>query len=277
MHQPLAPRIGRIVAYLVLTAGALVSLVPFIWMVSTSLKPLDQVFVMPPQWIPDPVRWDNYTTLWQDLPMGRMIWNSVKVSVLVVIGQVIVCATSAYAFARLRFPGRELIFGLYLASMMIPGQVTQIPSFMLMRVFGWIDTHYALIIPGLASAFGTFLLRQFLLTIPVELEEAARIDGANYWHIFAHIMLPLSRPALATLGVFTFMGVWNDFMWPLITINSLDKMTLPLGLSFLNSVHSTDWTRLMAGDVIALIPVVVVFLFAQRYFIHGITLTGLKG
>jgi multiple sugar transport system permease protein len=270
-------RTRRALAYGALTLLAVVSLVPFLWGLSTSLKSIDEIFLFPPKWLPSELRFDNYTTLWRDFPMNMWLWNSIKVSFFGVFGSLVFCSMSAYAFARLRFPGRDILFYLFLSTMMIPGAVTMIPSFVLMRYLGWIDTHYALIIPGLASAFGTFLLRQFFLTIPRELEDAARIDGARHWQIYLRIILPLSGPALATLGVFTFMGVWNDFIWPLIVINTPELMTLPVGLGFVNDVRNTDWARLMAGDMIMLAPTVVLFISAQRYFVRGITFTGMKG
>jgi len=182
-----------------------------------------------------------------------------------------------YAFARLEFPGREKLFFAYLGTMMIPYQVTLIPLFILMRYLGWIDSHLSLIVPACFSAFGTFLLRQFFLTIPKELEEAARIDGSSEFGIYSRIILPLAKPALATLGVFTFMWSWNDFMGPLIFINTMEKKTLTLGLASFQGMYTTDWTLLMAASVMALLPLIVIFLFAQRYFVEGITLSGIKG
>jgi multiple sugar transport system permease protein len=267
----------RLLGYLALTLIALVALVPFLWMLSTSLKNVDEVFIYPPKWIPDQLRFDNYTSIWRELPVNRWILNSVLVAATGVLGHLIFCSMSAYAFARIRFPLREPLFYLFLVTMLIPGQVQLIPNFVLMRNLNWIDTYWALIMPGLAGAFGTFLLRQFFMTLPRDLEDAARVDGASYWRIFRSIVLPLSGPALATVAVFTFIEKWNDFIWPLVVINSTEKMTLPLGLAYLNSTRSTDWTRLMAGDMISLIPMILVFAFAQRYFVRGISLTGLKG
>jgi multiple sugar transport system permease protein len=241
------------------------------------LKNIDEVFVFPPQWIPDELKWSNYTTLWQELPMGRWIVNSTVVVALAVLGKLILASTAAYAFARLRFPGRDWIFYVFLTALMIPWEVTLIPGFVLMRQFGWIDTPAALIIPSIGDVFGIFLLRQYFMAIPRELDDSARVDGAGYFRIFWSIVLPLSRAPLAVVGALGFMGVWNSFLWPLVMINTPEKFTLPVGLQLLNSQHSTDWTTLMAGDVISLIPVIVVYLAAQRYFVEGITVTGLKG
>ncbi len=266
----------RALGYLVLTLVAVVALIPFFWMVSTSLKNIDQVFVFPPQWLPNPVKWSNYSTLWNQLPLGRWIWNSVYITLAAVAGKLVLASTAAYAFSRLRFPGRDYIFYAYLSALMIPWEVTLIPGFVFMRQLGWIDTHLALIVPSIGDVFGTFLLRQYFMGIPRELEEAAKIDGAGYLRVFLTVIVPLSLPALAVVAVLGFMGVWNSFIWPLVMINTPEKFTLPVGLQLVNSAHSTDWTLLMAGDVIALIPVVVVYIVAQKYFVEGITLTGLK-
>ena len=267
---------GRSTAYLAMIALAAVSLVPFLWMLSTSFKTLPEVLEFPPSWLPNQFNFDNYTSLWQDFPMTAWIWNSFKISILVTIGTLITCSLSGYAFARLTFPGRELIFYAYLATMMVPTMVYQVPRYALIRELGWYNTHTALIVPSLWAAFGTFMLRQFFLTIPRELEEAARIDGAGYFQIFTKIILPLSGPALATLTIFTFIGIFNDFLGPLLYLDDLDKYTLQTGLGFLSDSRGVDWERLMAGDVIALLPMIVLFAAAQKYYVRGIALTGVK-
>lgn len=267
----------KVLAYAVLTVLAATALLPFLWTVSTSFKNIDEVFVFPPRWLPSTIKWSNYSTLWHELPMARWIFNSAYIAVLAVVGKLILCSTAAYAFARLRFPGRDYIFYAFLSALMIPWEVTLIPGFVLMRQFGWIDSHLALIVPSIGDVFGVFLLRQFFLGLPRELDDCARIDGAGYFRIFWSITLPLARPALAVVAALGFMGVWNSFLWPLIMINSPDRFTLPVGLQLLNSQHGTDWTVLMAGNVIGLVPVVAVYLAAQKYFIQGITMTGLKG
>jgi multiple sugar transport system permease protein len=214
--------------------------------------------------------------VWEALPFDRFLINSVIVSVLVTFG-----SWPPARWARLRrpaaFPGREKLFVLYLATMMIPFQVTMIPVFILVKYLKWLDTYQGLIIPSLFSAYGTFLLRQFFMSIPSELEDAAKIDGCSYLRIFWNIMLPLSKPALATLGIFVFMWSWNNFLWPLLIVNTLEMKTLPLGLSYFLGQYTIYWNLLMAGTTIALVPVLIVFFFAQRYFVEGITLTGLKG
>jgi multiple sugar transport system permease protein len=268
---------SKIISHVVLAAGAVTMIAPFVWMVSTSLKSDQQAYVFPPVWIPSPVMWSNYPRTWEALPFNVFILNSVIVSVLVTLGQLATCSLGAFAFARLHFPGRDKLFLLYLATMMVPFQVVMIPLFILMRTFRWIDTYPALIVPMIFSAYGTFLLRQFFLTIPNELEDAAKIDGCGYFRIYWNIMLPLSKPALATLGIFVFMWSWNNFLWPLLVTNSLTMKTLPLGLAYFLGQYTIYWNLLMVGATIALVPVLVLFFLAQRYFIEGITLTGLKG
>lgn len=250
---------------------------PFLWMLSTSLKESSLVFTFPPQWIPKPLVWENYSNAWNAIPFGRFYLNSIVVGVAVTAGQVFTSALSAYAFARLTFPGRDKLFFGYLATMMIPGSVTMIPTFILLKMMGLIDTYTALILPGMFSAMGTFLLRQFFMSLPKDLEEAAKIDGCTLFGIFWRIIVPLSKPALATLTTFTFMGSWNNFMWPLIVTNSMELKTLPIGLASFQDQYTTDWTLLMAGSIIALIPVLVVFIFNQRYFVEGIQLGAIKG
>lgn len=268
---------GQVIAYVVLLTGALTMIVPFLWMLSTSFKSLGEVFIFPPKLLGERIVWENYLRISDRYPFGRFFLNSLKISVIVTAFQVLTSSMAGFAFARLKFRGREAFFAMYLATLMVPFHVTLVPTFVMMRTFGWVDTHYSLILPSLVSAFGTFLMRQFFVTIPVELEESARIDGCTPFGIFVRIFMPLSKPALATLSVFTFMGTWNDYIKPLIFINSIGKMTVPLGLASMQGLYSTDWPVLMAGTVIALLPVLVVFLLAQEYFVQGITLSGIKG
>lgn len=270
-------RIGDLLSHLVLLLGAVTMVVPFLWMLSTSLKSDQQAYIFPPIWIPQPIMWSNYITTWQALPFDRFFINSLLVAVAVTFGQLLTCSMGAFAFARLHFPWREPLFVLYLATIMVPFQVIMIPLFILVRELNWLDTYTGQIIPLVFSAYGTFLLRQFFRTIPIELEDAAKIDGCNYARIFWNIMLPLSKPALATLGIFVFLFSWNNFLWPLLVINSLEMKTLPLGLAYFLGQYTIYWNLLMVGATITLLPVLIVFFFAQRYFIEGITLTGLKG
>lgn len=255
---------------------AFLTIAPFLWMVLTSVKDMSEIFTYPPKWWPEVFRFENYVNAFQAAPFGRFYLNSVLVATLVTFGQLITCSMAAFAFARLRFKGRDLLFYIFLGTMMIPYNVTMIPSFMILYWLGWIDTYYALIVPGLASAFGTFLLRQFFLTIPRELEEAAYIDGASKFSVLWRIIMPLAKPALATLAIFTFMGVFNDFIWALIVINSEELHTVQLGLAIFRDRYTTQWDLLMAGSVTSVMPILIVFFFAQKYFIKGITLSGLK-
>jgi multiple sugar transport system permease protein len=259
-----------------LSAAATLSLLPFLWMLSTSLRTLPAV-VSDPFALPLPPLWGNYPAVFAAIPFGRSYLNTIYVTLARSLGVLLTSSMAAYAFARLRFPGRDVLFAAYLGTMMIPSQVTMIPTFALMRLLGWRDTYAALIVPQLTSAFGTFLLRQFFLTLPTSLEEAAVIDGCSPLGIFRHVILPLGKPALATLAVFTFLGAWNDFMWPLIMTDSPERFVLSVALSYLQQTNYTDWPRLMAGAVMTLLPVLAVFVAAQRTFVEGIALTGIKG
>ncbi|MCI3923525.1 carbohydrate ABC transporter permease [Paenibacillus sp. TRM 82003] len=267
----------KIMSHTVLMLGALTMIAPFLWMIGTSLKKLPEVFVFPPTLFGERLVWENYLKLSDRFPFDVYFLNSLKVTLIVVAFQLLTSSMAGYVFARLRFRFRDGLFGAYLATMMIPVQVTLIPNFIVMRQYNLIDTHWALILPALVSAFGTFLLRQFFLTIPGELEEAARIDGCTPFGAYWRVFVPLSKPAMATLGVFVFMGTWNDFMGPLIFINTQAKMTLPLGLASMQGLYGTDWPVLMASTVLSVAPLIVIFLLAQDFFIKGVTLSGLKG
>jgi multiple sugar transport system permease protein len=260
-----------------LLGGALMML-PFAWMFSTSWRLARDSFSLPPQWLPTAWRIENYREVLDNIPFVAFVLNSLKVAVLITMGQLVTCSLAAYAFGRLRFPGRDTLFLVFLSQLMVPQQVTIIPVFILIRVLGLLDTHWALIIPALVSAFGTFLLRQFFLTIPHELEEAARVDGAGYVRTFLQIILPLAGPGLSTLAIFTFNFHWNEFFRPLLFINTWEKMTLPLGLTIMKGYLGVgNVAAIMAGVSMGILPVLLVFLFAQRYLIEGVTLTGIKG
>jgi len=263
--------------HLVLLPLALVMLVPLVWMVVTSVETLAETRHFPPVMVPSSVHLNNYTEVLRQAPFARWFLNSLLVTVAVVIGNLLFCSLAGYAFARIKFFGREVVFILVLATLMIPFQVILIPTFLIVRKLGLIDTLGALILPNLASAFGIFLLRQFFRTLPVELEEAARIDGASRLGVLFKIVLPLSGPALATLAVVIFLWTWNDFLWPLVTIYSQKNMTLQLGLTTFQGAHSANTNLLMAANVMSMVPVLVLFFVAQRYFIRGIATTGLKG
>lgn len=252
-------------------------MLPFFWMLSTSLKSDDQMFSG--QWIPDPVCWSNYSDALTAIPFLSYLKNTLLVTTWSIVGTVLSSAVVGYSFARIRWPGRELLFGVTLATMMIPPQVTMVPVFMLMRSLGWFNTFMPLIIPTFlgGSAFFIFLMRQFFLTLPVDLEDAARVDGCGVLRTFWIIMLPQVKPALATVGIFTFMNTWNDFMGPLIYLAEEDKYTLALGLQSFLTENMAVWNQLMAFSTVLLIPLLILFFFAQKYFIEGIALTGIKG
>lgn len=266
-----------VLSHSLLIAGAIVMVAPFIWMVSTSLKPAGDVLGYGLNLIPRPAMWQNYVTVWKSLPFARYFWNSIVVSSTVTLLQLVTCSMAAYAFARLKFPGRDTLFLLYLGTLMIPGQVTMIPNFILVRLLRWQDTYMALILPEAFSAFGTFLMRQFFLTIPTELEDAAKMDGCSWSRIYASIIIPLAKPALAALAIFTFMGQWNSFLWPFVVTSSEQMKTLTVGLRSFQGMYYTDWNLLMAGSLISLVPILVVFFLAQEHFIKGIALTGMGG
>ncbi|MGE5528438.1 MAG: carbohydrate ABC transporter permease [Patescibacteria group bacterium] len=266
-----------VITHLALAAGAFVMIVPFLWMASTSLKSPDEVFAFPPVWIPRRLMWRNFAEMWNALPFGLFFLNSTKLAVLNTAGTLLSCSMAAFGFSVLRFRGRNALFLILLATMMIPYPVVMIPTFILFKYMRMIDTHYPLwLFSFLGGAYGTFLLRQFFLTIPHELVESARIDGANPWQIYARIFLPLSGPALATLGIFTFMSSWNNLLGPLIYLNTLEKLTLTTGLSFFQFQYTGRWTLMMAGAMVSIVPILAVYVFAQRYFIKGIALTGIK-
>lgn len=263
--------------YLVLAVGAAATLFPFAWMVSTSLKRDIALFVTPPELIPSPFVPENYTHVAELLPIWRFALNSMGVAIVSTALQLVTSAMAAYAFARLRFPGRDALFLLYLATLMVPFQVTIVPLFIEMRYLGFVDTYQGLILPTIASAFGTFLLRQAFLGLPRELEEAAFVDGASHWKVFTRIVLPLSKPALATFAIFAFMASWNSFLWPLVIVSSEELMTLPLGLANLHGQYTTQWNLVMAGTTISVVPILAVYLVAQKYIVRGVTLSGIKG
>ena len=268
----------QIVVYILLLAGSAVMLVPFFWMVSTSLKAQWQVFTIPVTWIPNPVMWENYVTTFSKLPFGQWTLNTLKITFFGILGTLLSCTLVAYGFARYKAPGRNFLFIVMLSTMMLPGTVTMIPTFYLFKLFGWMNTYYPLIVPHFfGSAFFIFLLRQFFMTIPRELEEAARIDGASTFGILWRIMVPLTVPALITVAIFQFNGLWNDFMGPLIYLNKPTLYTLALGINFFKSQNDTQWNYLMAASVVAMLPSLFFFFIGQKYFVQSITLTGLKG
>ncbi|MHA7966675.1 carbohydrate ABC transporter permease [Paenibacillus sp. CAU 1782] len=265
--------------YAALSAISLVMLVPFLWMLSTSFKEPQDIFTYPPQLFPSTFKWENYMDVFSLIPFERFYFNSVYISLVVVAGTVFFASLAGYAFAKIPFWGRNFVFLVLLSAMMIPHEVTAIPMFLFMRDLNWIDTHLPLIllpIFGAGGVFGIFVMRQFFITVPTELEEAAMIDGCNRFRIYWQIMLPIAKPGMATLTIFTFVTVWNEFFDPLIFINTRELMTLPLGLSLFTDEVGTSWHYLMSATVMATVPLLLVFFMAQKRFIEGVAMTGLK-
>ncbi len=265
------------IAVTILVFGAITMIIPFIWSVITSLKSAENIFSHSAFWIQFPPDFSAYKQIWERIPLLLYAGNTLKVALIVSIGQLATSSLAGYAFARLKFPGRDKLFFVYIATMMIPGMVLLIPNFIVMKNLGAINTHWALILSAVGSAFGTFLMRQFFLSFPSELEDAAKLDGCNPFMFYWHILLPNSKPILTTLGLMAFQGIWNDFQWPLIVLNDPSKRTLQLGLSYLMSEYYTDWTLLMAGAIITLLPIIILFFAVQKYFVQSFKFTGLKG
>jgi multiple sugar transport system permease protein len=267
-----------IIRYAVMVVLVVTMITPFLWMLTTSLKPQAFVLEARPTLLPSVVSFEAYQTLAQRLDLTRAFFNSFLVAGLGTFGQVMVSAMAAFAFSRMQWRGRNVVFLLYLGTMMIPGVVLVIPQFILVRSLGWLNSYAALILPSLFSAFGTFLLRQSFLGLPKDYEEAAYVDGANYFTIFWRIVLPLSGPALATLGVFSFMGLWNSYLWPLFVARKAAVMTLPVALAFLQGDLRgvTEWNIVMAGSVVAVLPILITYILAQRWFVRGVVISGIK-
>jgi len=270
-------RAQLLLLYFVLILLAVFMLVPFAWMASASLQLDKDVFRFPFRWIPTVPRWKNYELIWQRIPFLLFFANTAKLALIITFLQLVTSSLAGYAFARLDFKGRDIIFLGYIGTIAIPWQAYMVPQFIMMRKLGLYDTHLSIIILQAVSAFGVFLMRQFLIGIPKELSDAARIDGLGEYGIYARIMLPLSKPALATLTIFTFVGVWNDFMGPLIYFSSEKLKTIQLGLRMFISQYSAEYSLIMAASLVSLVPVFILFLFMQRYFIEGIASTGVKG
>jgi multiple sugar transport system permease protein len=285
-RPPAAPRtwafrLGRLFGtsgtYVLLAAMTLVTVAPFVWMIGTALKTQQEIFVYPPTLWPAEPQWGNFAAVLDRVPFLRFYWNSVVVTVVITVTQVVTSALAGYAFARIEFPLKNAVFVLFLATLIIPNQVTMLPLFLLVSRLGWIDTYQALTVPFLANAFAVFFLRQFFLTVPRELEEAATIDGAGRMRVLFTIVLPLARPALATIALFIFLGEWDNYLWPLIVTNSQEMRTLPIGLRFFVEESGSQLHLMMAGAVMAVAPILLLFFMAQKQFIEGIAMTGSKG
>ncbi|MCW6006402.1 carbohydrate ABC transporter permease [Micromonospora sp. CPCC 205371] len=272
---------GRILLYLALVAGAVPTLLPFVWLVRSALMQDAQMFIAPPQWIPDPFQWSNFTDALTAQPFGRYFLNTVVIAVISVLGTVLTCSIAAFSFARLRWRGRNVVFAVLLSGVMLPYAVTLIPTFVMWQELGLLNTIAPLTVPSWFAGAGggvlnVFLLRQFFLTIPFELDEAAYIDGASPWRVFWMVVMPLSKPAIVVVTIFTFIGTWNDFLGPLLYLNDEEKYTLSIGLASFQSIYITQWGYLMAASAAVIAPIIALFFFLQRYFIEGVTLTGIK-
>jgi multiple sugar transport system permease protein len=271
-------RIRSGVSHILLILVAIAFLGPLVYAVSTSLKPADEVFTPAPHLFGSEIRWQNYADAFTFAPFGRYFLNSLFVAIAGTLVVVVASSMSAYAFARLRFRGREQLFVLFLGTLMVPQEVLIVPMYWLMQSLGWVDSYWALILPWAFTAFGTFLLRQFFLTVPAELEEAARVDGCGPFRSFLRIMLPLARPAIAVLTVFTFISFWGSFLWPLIIVNSVEtKGTVPLGLAQFSGQQGTQWNLMMAASIMAMIPTVLLVILLQKHLVRGLLVTGLGG
>ena len=269
--------VRKVLLYVLLIIIGIIMVVPFLWMISTSLKEQYDTVKIPPVWIPNPPRWQNYVDLFTQQPMLQFMLNTIKIVFFVVLGQLFFSSLAAYSFARIKFKGRTVMFFFYIATLMVPGQVTMIPTYLMFAKVGLVDNHIVLILPAFFSAFGVFLLRQFFMSLPKELEEAAEIDGCNPFTTYYRIMLPLIVPAMLTLGVFTLMNTWNDYMGPLIYLTTPEKYTMTLGIAYFKGVYTTQWNLVMAGSVLSVIPILVAYLCAQKYFVEGIAFSGVEG
>jgi ABC-type glycerol-3-phosphate transport system permease component len=277
-HRGWRRSLGRAASYALLLVLAGVFLVPLFWMITSALKANYQVLAFPPVWIPRPPRWENFQEALTYLPFGRFALNTIIISLGVILGNLFSATVVAYGFARLRAPGKDFLFIVLLATMMLPYPVTMVPIYVEFNALGWVNTFLPLIVPSFFGVpFYIFLLRQFFLGIPTELEDAARIDGANTAQIIWHVVVPSSKPALAAVAIFSFQATWNDFLPPLIYLHDQSKYTISLGLNFFRSTYTVNWAYLMAASLVTMLPVVILFFFAQRLFIQGITLTGVKG
>ncbi|KQX49237.1 sugar ABC transporter permease [Paenibacillus sp. Root444D2] len=271
-------KVSTIILHILLILASVVMFGPFLWMAFSGLKDLAQIFQVPPTLFPNPWRWENISRSLTAMPFDKAYINSAYISVIVVLSQLLTCSMAAFSFAKIDFPFRNVLFILFLSMLMVPEQVTIVPLYIILKNLGWLDTHLSLIVPdALFSAFGVFLLRQFFMGIPRDLSEAAYVDGANMWKIYWRIMVPLIRPALASLAIVSFLGNWNSFFKPVIFLSSTDNFTVPLMLSTFKGLYVTDWTLMMSGSAIAVMPVLLVYLVLQRNIIEGISMTGIKG
>ena len=275
-------RVRRAVLYTVLIVGVIPTVLPFVWLVRSALMDNNQMFIAPPEWIPKPFEWSNFSGALTAQPFARYFLNTMIIEFFTVTGTLLTCSIAAFSFSRLRWRGRNLVFGILLSGLMLPQAVLLVPTFLMWDYVQAINTYYPLIVPAWfggagGGIFNVFLLRQFFLTIPYELDEAAYIDGASPWRVFWQVIVPLSKPALMVVGIFTFIRTWNEFLDPLIYLNDSSKFTLALGLASFQGIYNAQWGYLMAAATATILPIIILFFFAQRYLIEGVTLTGVKG
>lgn len=269
--------LATVVVYFVLTVGAIFMLLPFVWMIITSLKEANEVMSMPPVWIPSSWEWSNYAEAWAKAPFDTYFMNSMIITVVVTVGELITTILAAYAFSRMSFYGRDVLFVLFLATMMVPGEVLLIPNYVTVTEFGWLNSYEALIVPWTASVFAIFLLRQWFLNMPKELSYAAKIDGCKDRHILLYVFVPLAKPSLVTIALLKIVGSWNAFLWPLIVTNSVEMRTLPVGLTSFTTEAGTIYELLMAASTMVILPMVLLFFFTQKYIVAGVARAGIKG
>jgi multiple sugar transport system permease protein len=268
---------SHILVYIILAVGSTIMVLPFIWTFLTSVKTQSEALSVPPTLLPDVWNFVNYKIVWNTLPFGKFFFNTTLMVIFRCIGSIFFSALAGYAFARLEFPLKKIFFAMILIQMMVPSQIFILPQYLIISKLGWLNTIKALVVPGFVSTFGTFLLRQFFMGLPKDLEEAAYLDGCNVWHTFWYVLLPLTKSGLVSVGIFTALFAWKDLMWPLIVNMSIDKMTLSSGLVTLMGQYSVDYPQLMAGSMIAIVPMVILFLIFQKQFVEGIATTGTKG
>lgn len=265
--------ISRVIILAILLLLGFSTLLPYIIMVSMSLMAEFEMYKIPPKIIPDVLRWDNYVEMWQSQPWGRYIFNTLFVTIAVLIGQIIIISMGGYSLARLQFPGRDLMFKIFITFMLLPGVVTLIPGFIILHTLNWVDTYWAMIIPAFGNIWGMFLMRQYMLSLPTSIEDAAKIDGATTWKIFWKIIMPLCKPVIATVGTFTFLGMWRSFFWPLIVTRSKEMRVIEVGVAMFSSQYTTNYPAQMAAAVLSSIPMIIVYIIAQKWIVQGIRLT----
>jgi multiple sugar transport system permease protein len=270
-------KLSNVVLFTVMLFVGISMIIPFIWTLSASFKNNNEIFSYPIKWIPEVFRWSNYAEVFSKIPFFTYYWNTIKLTVIVTVGQVVTCSLAAYSFSKMKYPGRDKIFLCYIATLMVPWHAIMIPQFLIIKFLGLNDSHWSLILINLFNAFGVFLLRQFMMSIPNDLSEAARIDGCGEFHIYSQIILPICKPGIATLVVFTFNFMWNDYMAPMIYFTSDNLKTIQIGLAAFRSQYGSEYGLIMAGTVCALIPMLIIFFIGQKYLVEGIANSGLKG